>query len=63
MTKALATGHVSGARARICTFQGSPGRLGRVGISVGAVRLDRCKRLACSGSRQRYYGNQFLRTD
>ena len=56
MMKVLATDHVLGERARICTFQGSPGRLGIVGISVGAARLDHCKRLAYSASKQRYYG-------
>ena len=44
MMKALATDHVLAARARICTFRASPGRLGKMGISVGAARLDHCKR-------------------
>ena len=44
MMKALARDHVLGARARICTFRDSPGRLGKVATSVGAARLDHCRR-------------------
>lgn len=49
---------VLGARVRIFTIPGRRGRMGRVGMSVGAAHLDLRKRQEDSAGKQRFYGER-----